>query len=608
MKWLLKKIKNILIFLLKQVSTFIIQVFLFIILVLGIVYVGFKYQDIKKIESLNNEYKYIEMDMSLNYSETPSSYIDILRGKNIEYYDFLVNLKKMKEDKKIKGIILKMDNFSLNSAQSEEVGKILKDFPLDKEIYAYSTGFNKKSYSFATNARTIIMPGTVSSSSDISGYSLEIPFYKRIANNFGIEFTVIHMGDYKSFGEHLISTSMSEFSKENTLELLNSVQNNFLIKVSENRKLNREELKKEIMSGELVSVTPMKLLEKKLIDKNMFYYNFKKSLEKNNVITYEEYNEIILGKTISKKLLKDKKNSIGVIFLNGEIVQAGVNSGDMNNSIEPQNTMDLLNSAFDDEKIKGIVLRINSPGGSALSSEIIYNMIKSGKGKKPVYISIGSVAASGGYYIASAGDKIYANENSITGSIGVVSILPNIGKLAKGIGIDIQVLEEGKNSNLYSFIQPMNKDRFSILLKSNERVYEEFKNRVSLGRKMNLEEVEKIAKGRVWTGTQGVKNGLVDGIATLDQVIIKLADDLKIKKDDYNVQKIENIDTKNNFINYIAGYLSILENTKLLNNFINFENIESSLFKVEKNIKKEKIFYSPLLYSPVSENISNNII
>ncbi|MGL4688033.1 MAG: signal peptide peptidase SppA, partial [Fusobacteriaceae bacterium] len=520
-----------------QISTFIIQVFLFIVLILTILYAVFTYYNIKKIESLNTKYKYVEIDMALNYNEAPSSYLDVLKGGNVEYYDFLMNLKKIKEDKQIKGLILKLDNFSLNSAQSEEVGKILNNISLDKEIYAYSTGFNKRAYSFATNAKTIIMPATASSSSEISGYSLEIPFYKRVADYFGVEFAVIHMGDYKSFGENLISNTMSEFSKENTLELLNSVQNSFFSKVSKSRKLDRKKLEEDILQGELVSATPMKLMEEKLIDKNMFYYNFIKSLEKDSVVTYEEYNEINSNKNTTKKILleKNKENSIGLIFLNGEIVQGAPNTGDINNSIESENTIRLLNLAFDDEKIKGVVLRINSPGGSALSSEIIYNAIKSGKGKKPVYISIGSVAASGGYYIASAGDKIFANENSITGSIGVVSIIPNIGRLAKTIGIDVEVLEEGKNSNLYSLIQPMTKERFSILLKSNARVYDEFKRRVSIGRKMSLEEVEKVAKGRVWTGAQGKRNGLVDDIATLDQVIEKLAEDLKIEKDDYNI-------------------------------------------------------------------------
>ncbi|MGL5123947.1 MAG: signal peptide peptidase SppA [Fusobacteriaceae bacterium] len=616
MNYLLKGIKNIFIFLLKQISTFIIQISLFIILIISIIYMGFIYRNMKKIESLNTNYKYIEIDMSLNYKEAASSYLDMLKGGNIEYYDFLVNLKQIKEDKQIKGIILKLDNFSLNSAQSEEIGKILNEFSSDKEIYAYSTGFTKRAYLFATNATTIIMPDTASSSSDISGYSLEIPFYKRVADYFGVEFTVVHMGDYKSFGENLISNTMSEFSKENTLELMNNVQNNFFTKVSKNRKLDRIKLEENIMQGELVSSTPMKLMEEKLIDKNMFYYNFIKSLEKDSVITYEEYDEIIINKNITKKKLLEKNklnSSIGIIFLNGEIVQGIENAGDLNNSIEPENTIRLLNKAFDNEKIKGIVLRINSPGGSALSSEIIHNAIKSGKGKKPVYISIGSVAASGGYYIASAGDKIFANENSITGSIGVVSIIPNIGKLAKTIGIDIEILKEGKNTNLYSIIQPMTKERFSILLKSNARVYDEFKSRVSIGRNMKLEEVEKVAKGKVWTGLQGKENGLVDEIATLDQVIIKLSEDLNIKKDEYNVQKIEDLNTKNNLINYFVSYLSILENTKLLSNILNFtsidtKNIENSFYKIEKNIEQEKKFYSPLLYSPISDKIVNNII
>lgn len=608
-KWILEKLKKLVIFFVKQTGIFIFRTFLLVMLLVGIGYSMYVSFESKRISDLNKKYEYVEIDMNRDFKEGNQKLIDLILGDKVSYYNLIETLKDIENDPKVKGVIFKLDGYSLSAAQTEEISKIVERISKNKDTYAYSTGFTKNDYSFALGTKQILMPFTQTSTSNIVGYGIEMPFYKRIADKFGVNFTVVHMGAYKSFGENLVSTSMSDYSKENLTSLLNNVYDNFITRVAEKRGIAKDVVSSKILNGEIASATPYELKELNLIDKDTYYSDLKRELGEKNIIVLDEYRDV---KAMQDMLVNkvESSNKIGIITLSGSIVESEDKGKEV---ITPENVEKVLNKALEDEEIKGIVLRMDSPGGSALSSQIIYNMIMKGKefSKKPVYVSMGSVAASGGYYISVSGDKIYANKNTITGSVGVVSIVPNISGLASKVGVDFEVLTNGKNTELNSIIQQPTKERLALLLKSNSKVYDEFKSRVATGRGLTLDEVEKVAKGRVWTGDEALSNKMIDGIATLDEVTNLLAEDLKIEND-FSVVEITEEDFKGDFKAYlgifkkgvVANIILDMDQISTITKILNF-NAEpftmGSNGKIKSNFIKSK--NGQLLYAPYIENI-----
>lgn len=589
--WFFKTIKNIVIFLFKQIFIFCFRIILFLILILSIILFIQKYKSDEKIKHRMGEYSYIEMDMGKKFNENGNNILDNIFSEEREYLQFLKNLREIERDEKIKGIIFKLDNFALNSVQNEEIGKIIKSIGEKKEIYSYSTGFDRASYLFASYTGKIIMPPTDSATSILVPYSVEIPYYKGLAQKVGVNFSVVNTGNYKSMGENLISDSMSQYTRENNSMILNGSYENFIRVVSENRKIEKNIFREKIENGTYVLANPKLLKEEKLIDEESFYHNFRDKIGDESIISLDEYLK-------NRENPKENDSKIGVIFLSGEIRESLNERGEM--GISPEAVEKLLKNAMEDEGIKGIVLRIDSPGGSALASEIIHNMIISYEKKKPIYISMGRVAASGGYYIATAGDKIYLNSNTLTGSIGVVSIIPNLKGLTEKVGVKIEVIEKGENSNIYSLFEPMDSMRFEAILKSSERVYLEFKERVSKSRGISLEQVEEVAAGRVWLGEMAIEKGLADGVATLEEVGALLGRDLELQS--YELVKISEGDIKGELL----SFLKKIKNLFLLNG--SFQDIKNlNFFKLNKNIENEvkenQLFYKPLYY--YSEKIVN---
>ncbi|MGL4402831.1 MAG: signal peptide peptidase SppA [Fusobacteriaceae bacterium] len=524
--------------------------------------------------------------MGKKFSENGENFMDAVMGENRDYLEFLKKLREIENDDKIKGLIFKLDNFALNSVQSEEIGKILKSISDKKEIYSYSTGFNRGNYLFASYTDKIVMPPTNSATSILTPYSAEIPYYKGLADKVGINFSVVNTGSYKSMGENLTSDKMSQYTRENNSMILDDSYNNFLITVSENRKIEKNILQKKMEVGDYVLANPQILKKENLIDEESFYHNFRKKLGEEAVITLEEYQR----NKDEQSIVSDK---IGVVFLSGEIRENSPERGE--GGISPELAENLLKKAMEDDEVKGIILRIDSPGGSALASEIIHNMISSYEKKKPIYVSMGRVAASGGYYIATAGDKIYLNKNTLTGSIGVVSIIPNFKKLTEKMGIKIETIEKGKNANIYSFFEPMDNMRIETILKSSQKVYLEFKSRVSEARNLTLEEVEEVGAGRVWLGEKAIEKNLADGIASLEEVGKILGSDLEMEN--YQLVKINHGDIKGELL----GFLKRIRNFSLFKN--SFEEIKNMNFlelnqRIKNEVQESKLLYKPLYYYP----------
>jgi len=275
-----------------------------------------------------------------------------------------------------------------------------------------------------------------------------------------------------------------------------------------------------------------------------------------------------------------KENKIAIIYASGEIIYNSASKSFDNIDIETIKKE--IKIAQEDDSIKGIVLRVNSPGGSALASEIIHHELS--KIKKPIYVSMGAVAASGGYYISSGADKIFATKSTITGSIGVVSIIPDISELVKKSKVNIEKVQRGKFANITSLTKPMTDEEYEKIRNSSYEIYTEFKDRVSKGRAIKLDELEKIAGGRIWLGEEGVENKLVDNIGGLNDTIEALAS--KLELDDYQVVEIAE---KKNIYETILGYKGVYTKVE---KFLNSPIKESTELEIKK----------PLLLMPYDFN------
>ena len=528
---------------------------------------------------------YIELKLSDEIAEsrvvTPFNI-----GREINFYGLLKNLEKAEKDKRVEGLILKLDNIGLSRGQTEEIINKFKEFKKSgKKIYAYASSFSNKNYMIASVADKIIMPKTMGAMSEITGYFMEIPYYKALGDKIGVKMNVIHIGDYKSAGESYEKTEMSREHRENMERILNGIYENFVKTVSENRKIDKNILDEKILEGRFVLADPETMLINNLIDETDYYENF---LEKNQIINKINLEEYISRLAVDKKPKKEKnekeKDKIAVIYAEGTI-NYFEDSKKINEIITPEKIQKELKIAEKNPDIKGVVIRINSPGGSALASDIIYNSIKNMT--KPVYISMGGVTASGGYYISVAGDKIYADKETLTGSIGVISMIPNVSELVKKLDINYSTISKGKYSDMGSLVKNMTDDEKDKIRASSIKVYEEFVSKVAEGRKMTREEVFKYAEGRVWLGEEAKKIGLVDEIGGIEKVVSDLALSLELK--DYEVveslkeEKIESV-----IKNYLPKYL--------MAQIIGDNKISEEIKKTD--MISEELLYKPVLYAP----------
>ena len=528
---------------------------------------------------------YIELTLSDEIAEsrviTP---FDI--KKEINFYGILKNLEKAENDPRVEGLILKLDSVGLSRGQAEEFTAKIKEFKKSgKKIYAYAPSFTNQNYVIASATDKIIMPKTMGAMSEIKGYFMEVPYYKTLGDKIGVKMNVIHIGDYKSAGESYDRTEMSREHRENTERILNTVYENFVKTVSENRKIEKNVLNEKILDGRFVLADPETMLRNNLIDEMDYYESF---LVKNGITNKISLEEYISKLAVDPKPKKDKsekeKDKIAVIYAEGTI-NYFEDSKKINEIITPEKIQKELAIAEKSDDIKGVVIRVNSPGGSALASDIIYNSIKNLT--KPVYISMGGVAASGGYYISAAGDKIYADKETLTGSIGVITMIPNISELLKKAEINYSVISKGKYSDMGSLVRDLTEDEKDKIRASSLKVYEEFVDRVAEGRNMAREEVLKSAEGRVWLGEEAKKIGLVDEIGGIEKAVGDLA--LSLGLEDYKVveslkeEKIESV-----IKNYLPKYL--------MAQIIGDNKITEAVKKTD--MISEELLLKPVLYAP----------
>jgi len=451
-------------------------------------------------------------------------------------FNIIDAIKYAATDDKIKGISIVNNNLHAGMAQTKALRDALVDFKKSgKFILAYGDVIGQKDYYLNSVADAVYLNPV--GGLDFKGLATEILYYKDFQEKYGIKMEVIRHGKYKSAVEPYLAQEMSDANREQISVFLNSIWTEMKKEIGSSRNISTKQL--DSIADNLLARNAKKAVNSKLIDKLIYIDEFKDIIkEKLGVDKDEEYENVGIydyAKHTSKKnkvkqlKIKDK---IAVIYAQGQIMygegdEKTIGQGVINKA---------LKEAREDDKVKAIVLRVNSPGGSALASELIWREIELTKAVKPVIVSMGNLAASGGYYIACNATTIIAEPSTITGSIGVFGTLPNAHEFMNNIGINAEQVTTNKNSIDYSFFEPMKDDQRAIIKEGVVDIYELFTKRVAEGRGMTQAAVHDIAQGRVWTGADALNNGLVDELGGLDLALTRAAEAAEL--DTYKIKEL----------------------------------------------------------------------
>ena len=442
-------------------------------------------------------------------------------------FDLVNAIDYASTDDNIKGITIEPKFLLAGITQTKTLREALLRFKESgKFVTAYADIYTQLDYYLSSVADTIYINPV--GDLDFRGLATELLYMKDIQEKTGVKMEVIRLGKYKSAVEPFLDNEMSEENREQISSYLNSIWSNLRKEIGESRNIDMEYL--DQIANDLLARTPERAIEVGLADKIAYYSEYEaalrsalgvkeeKEIDRINLVDYT----VKIGRQNAYKYNKDK---IAVIYAQGEIVygDGGVKR------IGPKEMNDAIIKAKNDKAVKAIVLRVNSPGGSALTSELIWKELEEAKKVKPVVVSMGDFAASGGYYIAAGGDKIFAEPSTITGSIGVFGMLPNIKGLADKIGINAQQVATNDNAVPFSLFEEMTESQEEFIREGILDVYDLFKSRVAEGRGMTLDEVEEIAQGRVWTGEEALAIGLVDELGGLDAALQYAAEQVNLE-------------------------------------------------------------------------------
>lgn len=456
-------------------------------------------------------------------NDNPLSYLNFGSGsssKPLGLNDIVHNLKKASKDSNVSGIFLELTDIPAGQATLEEIRNSLLDFKKSgKFIVAYSEVFTQKSYYLASVADKVYL--NPAGDMEFKGLVAQVMFFKGLLDKIDVEAQVIRHGKFKSAVEPFIMDKMSPSSKEQTLTFISGMWNHMLNGISVSRKISVPELTEIADQYKLQSANDAVSL--KFVDKLMYkdevLDELKTRVKKTNV---KDINFMRIGKYANAPETEKEsgKNKIAVIYASGSII-----SGEGNDdNIGSERISKAIRKARLDEKVKAVVLRVNSPGGSALASDVIWREVVLTKKVKPVVVSMGDVAASGGYYIACAANKIFAYPNTITGSIGVFGIIPNMKEMFnKNLGITFDEVKTNPYADYIPTTRPMSEVEKQIITKDIEDIYSNFIQHVAEGRKMTKEQIDSIGQGRVWSGVDAKRIGLIDEFGGLQDAIAEAA-------------------------------------------------------------------------------------
>ncbi len=474
----------------------------------------------------------LTLDFKTNIIDSPTEDKEDLfafnnKQKNILIYDMLEAIKKAKSDDKIKGISIETDGIQAGFTQLDDIRSAIEDFKKSgKFVYAYGNSVSQSAYYLGSVADQYIL--NPAGGIDLKGLSTEVLYMKNFADKYGIGIQIIRHGKYKSAVEPFMRDDMSPENKEQLSTLLNDIWSINSNKIATSRKIDSAQFRTVVDS--LYGVIPELSLQHKLADKLMQKSEYDQMIKgKLKLKETEKLTKVSFNKYINSYRNDDSKDQqVAVLYASGSIY-----NGEGYQDIYADNFIKEIKKIAENDKIKAVVLRINSPGGSANASDEILFELQQLKKKKPIIVSFGDYAASGGYYIAMAADKIYSEPNTLTGSIGVFGMIPYFKELANKNGLTAIPVSTNANSNMHSFINGVTPGGVSILTKSVEQTYKRFVHFVTVNRKKSFEQIDEIGGGRVWSGTRAKQIGLVDELGTLQDAILFAAQKAKLK--DYGI-------------------------------------------------------------------------
>lgn len=432
--------------------------------------------------------------------------------------EILLNIKKASSDEKIKGILIENGILPSGWATSEEIRQALEKFRSGgKFVIAYSDYvLTQEGYYLSTAADKIFI--NPSSTLDFKGLSGEVMFYKDALQKLGVEVQVTRHGKFKGAVEPFILNELSKENEEQIRTYVGSIWNHVIDNISKARGISAVRLNQ--LADSLAGTLPSTALEEKLVDGLIYRDALIDTLKIRSGLTTDD--KIMMVPMTKYTRVPDPgkmvsaKNKIAVIYASGTIVM-GKGTDD---NIGGNNYGDLIRKERKDSSVKAIVLRVNSPGGNAIASDIIWKELELASKVKPVIISMGNYAASGGYFISAPGTRIMASPTTITGSIGVFGLVPNAGKLLdQKLGISTETVNTNMNSDFPSVYRPMSVYEKIIMQANVDQIYADFVSKVSTGRKMSTGAVDSIGQGRVWSGADALRIGLVDGFGGLSASI-----------------------------------------------------------------------------------------
>lgn len=535
----------------------------------------------------------LTLDLKTRIIDSPSEdQEDIFAFKNeqtaVLLYDVINAIDRAKNDNKIKGISLEIDNFQAGMTQMDNIRNALIDFKKSgKFVYAYGNTVSQGAYYLGSVAdKYYLNPAGLI---ELKGLSTEVTFFKNFAEKYGIGIQVIRHGKFKAAVEPFLRDEISPENKEQLSTLLNDIWANTSKKIADSRKISLPEL--NVITDSLYSYLPNLSLKYKLADqliqKSEYDNIIRKKLnidadKKINKISFAKYSESLESENDGKK--------IAVLYASGAIY-----NGKGYDGIYAENFVKEIKKIQKDDDIKAVVFRINSPGGSANASDEILFEMQQLKRKKPVIVSFGDYAASGGYYIAMGADKIFSEPNTLTGSIGVFGVIPYFKELAEKNGIRSDAVTTNANSNMISAINGLSPGTLTIMTRSVESTYQRFVHFVTQNRKKSFEEIDSVGGGRVWSGVRAKQIGLVDELGSLQDAIKYAAKSANIK--DYKVSTYPSKVSK--FEQIFSSETEEDFSTRLIQRKLGKEN-----FKIFQHITDPDAKTAVLMESPFSVKIN----
>lgn len=473
-----------------------------------------------------------------------------LMGDVLTTREIMSSLSKAKDDDRIKGLLVSALGAQLGFGKAQDLRDGIKDFAKKKPVYGFVEDADMLEYYVCSAAPKLYMAPGGEGGVSLVGLRAEIPFFKGTLDKLGIEAQMDHIGAYKSYSDSFTRDNMSDAHRESTNALLDSLYDRITSDIAKDRGLTMEKVKSLVDQGPLIRT---ETLQGGLVNGLKYRDELEDQIKKDfnvkelNRISVMDYKEPTFWDSS-----KGSSNKIGIIFATGTIVPGESAKGYGEDYIGSSTMIQALRDAIKDKSVKAIVLRVDSPGGSAVASDLIWREVVVARKEKPVVVSMSDVAASGGYYISMGATKIFAEPSTITGSIGVVFGKFYMKGLYDKIGIHKEVIKRGEHADMFSEYVGFSDEEWATIRKHLRAVYDTFTEKAAEGRKKTKEQIDQVGQGRVWTGDQALKLGLVDQLGGLNDAIREAKKLAKIK-DSEDVGFVQYPARKGSFLDFLGG-------------------------------------------------------